>query len=303
MRRYLIAAALLASAACSGGQPLTMPAARMLPGSAMDPSAGWPAAATKNPILFIADLQKSVVRLYDPNTPNAKPEGSITDGIDEPTGIAVDAKGALYVNNVASGHADIAIYAPGQSKPRSTIKTPGYYGIAIDSKGDIFATSSAGSVYGYKPGAKKPFVTIGGFVNPAGIAIDSKNNVWVADAGLSRVYMIPAGTKQPKNAGLTGLNDPNGLCFGSGDVLYVGNYGTVASFVTVYHAGTKKPFEKITKGVIAATLNGITSANLFFQSNESYNVVGYKKGSLKPFSTITGITDPSGIASSPLVKK
>ena len=202
-------------------------------------------AAGKKPILFVADLQNNVVHLYDPDTPNPQPEGSITDGILQPTGLAVDAKGTLYVNNVGYNHNGISIYAPGQTKPKTFIKTSGYYGIALDSKGDIFATSIAGNVYGYKPGAKKPFETIGGFANPVGIAIDSKNNIWVADDSLSKVFTIPAGTKTVKDAALVGLNDPIGLCFGTGDVLYVGNYGASTSFVTLYHEGSKKPISKI----------------------------------------------------------
>ena len=300
MRRLLIVAALGVFTACSGGSH-PLPVAGSMPATERAPR-GWPAAA-KKPILFVADLQNNVVHLYDPNTPNAQPEGSITDGVEAPSGLAVDAKGNLYVNNIGNSQGgDIAIYAPGKSKPRTTIKTTGYYGIAVDSKGDIFATSVAGSVYGYKPGAKKPFETIGGFTNPVGIAIDSKNNIWVADDTASKVYTIPAGTKTVKNAQLAGIDGPDGLCFGTADTLYVGNYGNT-TFATIYHAGSKKPFAKITDGVVAPTLNGITASDIFFQSNQTTNVVGYKKGSKTPFSTITGNGDPAGIASWPLVKK
>ncbi|HEX3671256.1 MAG TPA: hypothetical protein VHT92_06075 [Candidatus Cybelea sp.] len=302
MRRLFTVAAILACAACSSGSQLATPTLNSPSDSATSALRGWPAAA-KKPILFVADLQNNVVHLYDPNTPNPQPEVSITDGILQPTGLAVDAKGTLYVNNVGYNHNGIAVYAPGQTKPKMFIKTSGYYGIALDSKGDIFATSVGGSVYGYKPGAKKPFETIGGFVNPVGIAIDSKNNIWVADDSLSKVFTIPAGTKTVKNAALVGLNDPDGLCFGTGDVLYVGNYGASTSFVTLYHQGSKKPFAKISDGISAPTLNGITASDIFFQSNQTTNVVGYKKGSKKPFSTITGNGDPLGIASWPLVKK
>jgi sugar lactone lactonase YvrE len=301
MRRVLTVAALGVFTACSGGSH-PMPLTGAFSNSTVKAARGWVAAA-KKPILFVADLQNNVVHLYDPNTPNPQPEGSITDGISQPIGLAVDSKGALYVNNVGYGHNGITIYSPGQSEPRLTIKTTGYYGIAIDSKGNIFATSIAGTVYGYRPGAKKPFETIGGFVNPVGIAIDSKNNIWVADDSASKVYTIPAGTKTVKDAQLVGLNSPIGICFGTSDTLYVGNYGASSSFATIYHAGSKKPFAKITEGMSAPTLNGITASDIFFQSNQTTNVVGYKKGSKKPFSTVTGNGDPAGIASSPLVKK
>jgi len=263
---------------------------------------GWPDAKKRaKPILFVADLQGNVVRLYDPNTPNPTPEGSITDGIVGPQGLAVDSKGALYVSNVGSTQGAITVYSPGKSKPRLTIPTTGYYGIAVDSKGDIFATSVGGAVYGYKPGAKKPFETIGGFSNSVGIAVDSKNNVWVADDSASKVYIIPAGTKQVKDAGLIGLNGPVGISFGTKDVLYVGNFGSYD--IKVYPYGSKKPSYSITDGITGPTLNGVTAADTFFQSNQLHNIVGYRKGAKTPFSTIVGNSDPLGIASSPSVRK
>ena len=51
-----------------------------------------------------------------------------------------------------------------------------------------------------------------------------------------------------------------------------------------------------------ATLGGLTHSDYFFQSNQDGNVSGYKKGQSTPFSTITGIPDPRGIASTPVVK-
>jgi hypothetical protein len=263
---------------------------------------GWPIGVNKShPILFIADPQGSVVRMYDPNTPNPSPEGSITDGISNPSGIAVDSKGALYVNNVGSG--TITVYSQGKSSPRLTIPTTGFYGIAVDSKGDIFA-STGGTVAGYRPGKKKPFETIGDFDNLVGIAVDGKNSVWAADDTASKVYIIPAGTKQVKDAGLKGLDSPIGLAFGTKGVLYVANFANAGPpNVEVFAAGSKKPSYKITTGIASPTLNGVTGADTFFQSNQTDNVVGYKQGQKTPFSTITGNSDPLGIAAFPLVKK
>ncbi len=295
-RVVVMAAALALPAACSGG---STPFPRLV----SDPQ-GWPdAKSMANPILFVADLQGNVVRLYDPNTPNPPAEGSITNGIASPQGLAVDSKGALYVSNVGSAPA-ITVYSPGADKPHLRIPTTGYYGIAVDSNGDIFGTSIAGTVVGYRRGKKTPFETIGGFSNPVGIAVDAKNNVWVSDDSASKVYVITAGTKQVKDAGLTGLDSPIGLSFGTGDALYVANYANHGPLnVKIYPAGSKKPSATITNGITGPVLNGITAGDIFFQSNQFGVVVGYKKGQKTPFSTITGNSDPLGIASSPIVKK
>ena len=118
--------------------------------------------------------------------------------------------------------------------------------MAVDSKGDIFATYVGGTVYAYKAGAKKPYESIGGFDNPVGIAVDSKDNVWVSDDFANKVYTIPAGTKEVKDAGLIGLSSPLGLSFGTADTLYIGNFGN--NTVTVYAAGSKRLALEIENG-------------------------------------------------------
>lgn len=298
-RAVLGAAVLALAAGCSGSQGVTHAIPLPLDSSTLGAPQGW--AAANKPILFVADLQNGGIHLYDPNTPNPPPEGTITEGISSPTGIAVDSQGALYVNNVGAFPNTITVYAPGKTKPRLTIKTSGYYGIAVDSKFDIFATNDGGTLYAYHKGAKKPYETIGGFDNPVGVAVDSKDNVWVADEGINKIYEIPKGTKQVEDSKRSGLADPNGIAFGRNDTLYVAN--NIAATIGIYPSGSKKPSMTIKNGVTNPTLNGVTAAGILFQSNQSTNVVGYKPGQKSPFSTITGLADPLGIASSPEIKK
>jgi len=126
--------------------------------------------------------------------------------------------------------------------------------------------------------------------------------VYVACDSTNAVYEIPAGKSTPVNTNLSGLNGPVGLSVGLKDALYVANFG--GSNVTVYKAGSKTPSQTITTGIEhnGPTLDGITSTGSFFQTNQGLNVVGYKPAASSPFSTIT-LSNPTGIASSPLVKK
>ena len=304
-RAFVVIAALVFVAGCAGGSSSVTPAApltRLLPGAAAPGGPrGWPdAAKKKKPILFVADLYANVVRLYDPSIPNPPQEGSITDGVDDPAGLAVDSKGSLFVSNVGGSSPAITVYSPGESKPHLRIPTPGYYAITVDSKGDIFATGSGPTVYGYRPGAKKPYEVIGGFDYPIGVAVDGKNNVWGSDELGNKVYVIAAGTSKAKDAGLMGLDGPIGITVGPKNALYVANF--VPPNVKVYPAGSKRASATITDGITGPTLNGVTAAGIFFQSNQ-LNVVGYKKGQRKPFSTISGFSAAVGVASSPLIKK
>jgi hypothetical protein len=183
-------------------------------------------------------------------------------------------------------YSTITVYAPGASKPHLTIPCPGYYGLAVDSKGDLFASEVGGTVYAYKPGAKKPYESITGFDNPAALTVDSKDDVLVADTNGNKVWIIPVGTKTKKDAGLEGITGPDGIAFGAADILYVANFDPYN--VTVNKAGSREPAYRITDGITGPTLNGVTAAGLFFQSNQQHNVVGYEPAQSKPFSTIVG---------------
>jgi len=269
---------------------------------------GWPAKKKKQQILFVAANSASEILMYDPKTPNPSPEGKITTGIDYPVGVAVDKSGTLYVANIENS--SITVYPAGSSSPSLTITTglSSPYGIAVDSSGDIFASNlGTNAVVGYKAGATSPYETISfsSLGQPVGVGVDGENNVWVACDSTNAVYEIPAGSSTPQNSELADLNGPIGISFGKKDVIYVSNFGADPSNVAIYTYGTTSPSGKITDGIEqnGPTLNGFTKSGAFFQSNQADNVVGYKKGQTTYFSTITGISNPLGIASSPLVKK
>jgi streptogramin lyase len=258
-------------------------------------------------VLFVADPQNNQILMYNPKTPNPSPEGSITNGLDYTFGLAVDKKGTLYAANLLGNSAgSIAIYPKGSSTPSVTI-TDGCdapYGIGVDSKGDIFiANLDNDTIVGYKAGATSPFESIdfSAYGQALGVGVDAKDNVWVGSDTTSRVYEIPAGSTTPQNAGLSGLNGTIGVAFGRKDEMYVSNFGSTN--VQVYAYGTTTPSRTITSGLTAPTFGGLTKSDFFFQSNQNGNVSGYKKGQSTPFSTITGIPDPRGIASIPAVKK
>ncbi len=271
----------------------------------------WPNRKEQRQILFVADPENNQVLMYDPNTPNPSPKGSITKGIDFAVGLAVDKKRTLYVANLLGGNPNvgsITVYKAGSSSPSLTI-TDGLdnpYSVAVDSHGNIFASNlDSNSIVGYKAGATSPFETISfsSYGQAAGIATDENDNVWIANIFGNEVDEMPAGSSKPQNAGLSGLNGPNDVSFGERGVMYVSDFA--GSAVSVYKHGNTSPWAFITKGIekTGPTYGGFTASDYYFQTNQTLNVVGYKEGKMSPFSTITGIQDPRGIASTPLVVK
>jgi hypothetical protein len=301
---------------------LPMAGYRLVPGSAVEGSYlvplvahpwklahVWPAKKKHQQVMFVADPQDNQILMYDPKTPNPSPEGSITTGIDYPFGVAVDKKGTLYVANLLGGSPNvgsITIYPKGKTSPSLTIITgmENPYGIAVDSKGNVFASNlGTNTIVAYAAGKSSPYETISmpSGSQGLGVGVDGKDNIWVGSDSNNAVYEIPKGSSTPQNAGLSGLSGTINVAFGSKDVMYVSNFAS--SNVQVYKYGTTSPSMTITDGIQGPTLSGFTTSDWYFQDNQDVNVVGYKKNQSSPFSTITGIPDPRGIATTPLIKK
>lgn len=337
-RRALIAGAALSFAAgCSGNSispsqnsavnpsSVHVPAGmRVLPGPVVagplivplvprkpNAPAGWPVPRhhhRKKELLFVADAASGVL-IYNPKKANSAPTGSITNGVNIPSQVAVDAHGTLYVTN--DGNNTVTVYPKGHSSPSLTISSGlnGPYGIGVDSKGNVFVSNignfSDYTVTAYAAGQTSPFETIAfsSFGQPVGIGVDASDNVWVACDSSNAVFEIPAGTSKVKNANLQSLDGPISVAFGKNDIIYVSNFA--AEKVNIYNYGSTSVSGTITNGIekYGPTLGGFTAIGSYFQTNQSDDVVGYLNGQTSPFSTLQGATTPLGIASSPLVKK
>lgn len=268
----------------------------------------WPSAPNRQ-ILFVADASNNQLLMYDPKTPNASPMGSITDGLNVPFGLAVDTHGTLYAANL--GNNTVTEYPAGSSSPSVTLTNGlnGPYGITVDSKGNVFVSNlNTNTVVAFAAGASTPYETIdfSSEGQAVGMGVDASDNVWVACDTSNAVFEIPAGSSTPQNAHLTGLNGPIDVSFGKHGTMYVSNFS--GSNVQIYLSGTTTPAQTITNGIETngPTFNGFASSGRFFQTNQGLNVVGYlgyKKNPMSPFSTLTGNSNPTGIAGYPLIKK
>jgi hypothetical protein len=317
IRAFFAATVLVFAAGCSGSTPAANQFTSLIPSlqnnarlvrSLPNVPLGWP--KSKNHAILVAADGPSGVLMFNPKEVNGSPEGSIVDGISGAAGMAVDNKCTLYVANISAN--TVTVYPRGQATPKYTISNglSWPYGVGIDSQGNLFVSNIyADTLTAYHHGQITPYETISfiTYGQVMGVGIDAQDNVWVvSDYGPPyRVFEVPAGTTQVKDAGLQGLNLPIGIAFGQRDEMYVSNLES--STVNVYAYGTTTPSRTITDGIehYGATLNAVTASGLYFQANQRENVVGYKRGRSTPFSTLnlTYPPEPLGLASWPLVKK
>jgi hypothetical protein len=241
------------------------------------------AAAGTNPTIFVASFHD--VTAFPIASRGAVAPIALTTDMASPSAVARDASGRIYVSNSATS--TVTIYAAnsnGNVPPLAVIggsitRLVNPSGIALDSTGKIhvlnLSANGQGSITVYPPlGAgtgilnEAPIAEIAGsktlLDDPLGIAIDSHNNIYVAndrggpvvrgkhfDKGSITVYpagsdgnIAPLATISGK---ATGLSFPVSIALDSSDNIYVGNFNianvknpiSLGGSITVYPAGSK----------------------------------------------------------------
>ena len=211
-----------------------------------DASASPSPTASPVPKIYVANAGGGSITIYPKGANgNVAPvrtiQGPDTD-LHDPTGIAVDSLGYIYVGNIGNTPADIDVYRPsakGDAVPVRHI-TPvaphpvldGARGMAVDAVNDLYVAVPGEGILEYAAGAKgdvAPIATIAGSnvvcANPAGVDIDAAGNIWAADGGAVCEY--PSGSNgnvTPSRAiigDLTGLFNATDVKVNASDSIFV----------------------------------------------------------------------------------
>jgi streptogramin lyase len=193
-------------------------------GKPMNGSASGPANGT----LFLADPIANIVVVFKTGSSASSPlstVATITNGIKNPTVVATDAAGNLYVGN--AGDNTIREYPNGTTSPSMTLaNVVNPEGIAVDAQGNLWvsqlpsATDLVGVVdeYAYSASSKTfsstPVKTIAGsgaatLLFPHGLAFDPTGNLFIADPGRSGVLVeVPSGSTTTTTVTLPAISNP-----------------------------------------------------------------------------------------------
>jgi DNA-binding beta-propeller fold protein YncE len=172
----VLAASLLLSSGCASAPNV----ATVVPTASRNraPQAWISPAAKHAKLVYIADHHANAVYIYNQG-PNPHQLGAITDGVDGPEGLAVDANETLYVANQLGE--TITEYPSGSTSPSVTI-TDGIgdpSAVAVDSTGRLYVSEGTnGEILSFPPGGKKPDRKIKKLANPDGMDVAADGDLF-----------------------------------------------------------------------------------------------------------------------------
>ena len=250
------------------------------------------------------------VRVYRPGAKT--PAYTITRGTYDPSALAVDTAGDLFVANPARNQ--ISVYQPGHSTPLRTIFVvtglDDPEAIAFDAAGNLYAANAYEStVTVYAPGHTKVLRTItAGVVSPSALAFDAAGNLYVAntydDGGSDpkgTITVYAPGASEPNLKITKGLHGAGyALAFDSAQNLYVASgCPQNGEPITVYPPGERVPSRTIGRpGINPCAITLDSQGNLYaaivgFPGDVSV----FAPGNSDPKYQITqGINYPDGLA-------
>lgn len=271
----------------------------VLPSSVVEP-------ASSPAFLFVSDEGPNVVDIYSAQHLRGAPIGQITNGIDVPDGMAVDAAGNLFVTN-AHGNT-VQMYAPGGTTPKLTytkgMATPA--NVALGKDGTMYVVNLNGGatfVNEYPPGSMRPTLKITdcpGFMS--GLAVTPTGKLYVSchdSSGHGWVYRYAKGSTHGVNLNLA-THTPAGLLLDHSGNLVVAD-ATLPAAIQVFPPGATQPSQVVTNGVGNPFLISFNHAEtkLFVTDEYHVGVDVFTYPTVSFLFRMTGLTVPAGVAFSP----
>ena len=215
---------------------------------------------------------------------------SLGSGFQQPTGLAADAAGDVFVaDNSGTQVTKIAAVSGAQTVIANNLKNP--TAVTLDAAGDIFISDGGNNRVVMVPAGGGPQVTVGasGLVTPIQTAIDTAGNLYIVDNGNSQIVKISANGAAP-SAAASGLSNPQGVAIDSTGTLFVSELGT--QDIAVFAPNAKKQTVALSFAPTQVALDG--SGNLYIGGVGGVDVL--PAGSNTPTNILSGVGFVQGVA-------
>ena len=215
-------------------------------------------------------------------------EATLVTGMNQPTGLAFDSSGDLYIADAGNNTVSVlpetsgtifgtSVKADSLTKLATGLSTPN--GLAFDSAGNLFIANwsngtiavlpkATGTIFGTSVSADTLAGVTSGLSLPEGLAFDSSGNLYIAGFGNGTVSVLPGATGSVFGSNVTadrlstvasGLNNPWGLAFDASGDLYIANSGNDTVSVLAKSTNTQFGVPANGNNVTPAVLAGLNS--------------------------------------------
>lgn len=293
---------LVLAAGCAAGSTMPVQSANLASRAGVPVS---PAAKKCTQRLYVSSYKLNYVDIYCVKGKNQAPIGKITDGISGPEGLAVDAKGNLYVTNTTGN--DVKEYARDSTTPSFTytdeLGDPA--GVAVDTSQNVYVTNlspASLTIFPQQSNTPKAQIT-NDLTYPIDVALDPKSNAYVTTYNAAytegEVIEYAKGTSNGTNLGIV-TEAPGGITLDkAGDIVTADQR---LPGVLVFPSGKTEPSKTFAQKTLDPDPVRLSrDEKLAFVGDAVGNAVYvYDYPSGKRVDTITdGVDGPNGVALDP----
>ncbi len=253
-------------------------------------------SAAAGPKIFVAGEANTVSTFASNGAPSVP---TITAGLNQPSGIAVDAAGKIYVTNYA-GNSLTTYAANGVQISPTIVGLDQPYGVAVDASGKIYvANSGNGTVTTYTANGTQTTPTIAGLTLPTGVAVDATGKIYVPTYPTNTVHTYNADGSAAAPTISVGLNEPVAVAVNpAGTTIFIADF---VGSLTPYTSGGSPTSPTITglngpDGVALDAAGNIYISNFNGGSVSAGTVQVFPPAATSVPLTIGGLSSPSGVA-------
>jgi sugar lactone lactonase YvrE len=150
---------------------------------------------------------------------------SATNGLSNPTSLAVDSSGNVYITDTGNGRVLKETLSGGSFTQSVVASSTPSYGVALDGAGDLYISDPSESsvlMETLSGGSYTQTTLVSGLSTPEGIAVDGAGNVYIADTANNRVLMetLSGGSYTQTTIGIE-LKSPQGVAVDSSGNVYI----------------------------------------------------------------------------------